>query len=175
MKRDDARHAERTHPKRRELGLVDALAQLSFAVQGALAQIAAEHALSLIQTRLLGVLRDRTPGMNELARYLEVDKSSITGLVDRAETRGLVRRRPSSTDGRGIAVSITPAGRKLVQQIVSDFETRIAALVAPLDAAERKALSELASRIVVTYAAERGVDAAAGGDVGASEASWPRR
>jgi len=45
---------------------VDALAQLSFLVQGALAEIAAQHDLSIIQTRLLGVLRDREPTMNEI-------------------------------------------------------------------------------------------------------------
>ena len=30
--------------------------------------------------------------MNELARLLDLDKSSVTGLVDRAERRGLVAR-----------------------------------------------------------------------------------
>ena len=42
---------------------------------GLLERRAAEHDLSLIQTRLPGVLRDRTPTMNELARFLGLDKS----------------------------------------------------------------------------------------------------
>ena len=104
MKRDDAGRSRTADPERVDLGVVDALAQLSFVVQGALGEIATAHDLSIIQTRLLGVLRDRTPGMNELARFLGLDKSSVTGLVDRAERRGLVRRRPSSADGRGIGV-----------------------------------------------------------------------
>jgi DNA-binding MarR family transcriptional regulator len=72
-----------------DLGIVDALAQLTFLVQGTLARRAAEYELSIIQMRLLGVLRDRTPAMNDLAKILELDKSSLTGLVDRAERRGL--------------------------------------------------------------------------------------
>jgi DNA-binding MarR family transcriptional regulator len=43
--------------------------------------------LSIPATRLLGVLRDREPTMLELAQLLELDKSSVTGLVDRAERR----------------------------------------------------------------------------------------
>jgi hypothetical protein len=42
-----------------ELTTVDALAQVSFLVQGTLERRAAEHDCSLIQTRLLGILRDR--------------------------------------------------------------------------------------------------------------------
>jgi hypothetical protein len=36
----------------------------------------------MIKTRLLGVLRGK-PTMHELARLLDLDKSSVTGLVDR--------------------------------------------------------------------------------------------
>ena len=67
------------------LGFVDALVQLSFLVQSVLTKAAAGHALTLPQVRLLGILRDREPGMQQLARHLGLDKSSVTGLVDRAE------------------------------------------------------------------------------------------
>ncbi|GHF33280.1 hypothetical protein FHX82_005262 [Amycolatopsis bartoniae] len=50
--------------------------------------VAAEHELSVVQLRLLGVLRDRRPGMLELGAHLGLDKSSMTGLVSRAEKRG---------------------------------------------------------------------------------------
>jgi len=142
--------------KRSDLGIVDALAQLTFVIQGVLGQIAAEYDLSIIQARLLGVLRDRTPGMNELARHLGLDKSSMTGLVDRAERRGLVRRRPSSTDGRGVEVSITPAGRKLVQQAAAVFGQRITELAQPLTATEQASLSALVSRILIEDTRRRG-------------------
>jgi MarR family transcriptional regulator, lower aerobic nicotinate degradation pathway regulator len=138
------------------LSVVDALAQLSFIVQGALSAIAAEHDLSLIQTRLLGVLRDRSPGMNELARFLELDKSSVTGLVDRAEQRGLVRRKVSPEDRRAIDVSITPAGLKIVRRVEIAFGERIAALVRPLTEAQRAGMVQIASRIVAEDARSHG-------------------
>jgi len=66
-----------------ELGLVDSLAQTSFLVQGIVRRVAARHDLSVVQMRLLGILRDREPGIQVLAGHLELDKSSVTGLVDR--------------------------------------------------------------------------------------------
>ena len=107
------------------LGLVDGLAQLSFLVQNALAGIAAQHDLSIIQTRLLGVLRDREPTMNALGGLLGLDKSSISGLVDRAQRRGLVTRTVSATDRRVFQVSITDAGRQLADQVAASFTGRI--------------------------------------------------
>lgn len=140
------------------LGLVDALAQLSFTIQATLGRIASEHDLSIVQARLLGILRDRRPTIKELARFLGLDKSSVTGLVDRAEERGLVTRIASPVDGRSVQVSITSAGRKLVKQAVASFETEIAALVADLSLPQRDQLSVLASRVVATDARRRGIE-----------------
>lgn len=129
-------------------GLVDALTQLSFLVQGTLAELAGQHDLSLIQVRLLGVLRDREPAMSELGRHLGLDKSSITGLVDRAQRRGLVTRNVSDTDRRAVQVSITGAGQQLAEEIAARFTERIEAAAAPLSDPERQVLSRLATRIV---------------------------
>jgi DNA-binding MarR family transcriptional regulator len=128
--------------------LVDALAQLSFLVQNTLAGIAAEHDLSPVQTRLLGVLRDREPLMSELGRHLGLDKSSVSGLVDRAQRRGLVTRTPSEVDRRAFRVSITEAGRRLADAGAARFTERIEALVGGLSDADRQLLTRLAVRVV---------------------------
>ncbi|MFI6542231.1 MarR family winged helix-turn-helix transcriptional regulator [Streptomyces prunicolor] len=145
-------------PVPEDLGLVDALAQLSFLVQNALAELAGEHDLSITQTRLLGILRDREPTMNELGRHLGLDKSSITGLVDRAQRRGLVTRTPSTVDRRSFQVSITDAGREIVAQVGTRFAERIKDCAAPLTEADRKRLSRLATRLVTADAQSRGID-----------------
>src|ERR1700761_253246 len=92
------------------LSTIDALAQLSFAVHGRLQRRAEEHGPSMTQPRLLGVLRDREPTMGELTLLLDLDKSSVSGLVDRAERRGLVARAPSAADGRAVQVRLTDDG-----------------------------------------------------------------
>lgn len=63
---------------------------------------------SLTQLRLLGVLRDRRPRMTELAAFLGLDKSTLSGLVDRAERRGLVARDKNPQDRRVVDVFLTP-------------------------------------------------------------------
>ena len=141
-----------------DLGLVDALAQLSFILQGALSRIAASHGLSLVQLRLLGILRDRRPTITELARLLQLDKSSITGLVDRAESRGLVERVPSELDGRSVQVRITRAGRALVTRGAAEFAGEVDELTAGLTASQQARLSSLSSRVVVAAAARQGID-----------------
>ncbi|SOD74436.1 DNA-binding MarR family transcriptional regulator [Jatrophihabitans sp. GAS493] len=142
----------------RALSSVDGLAQLSFAVYGTLERRAAERELSMIQTRLLGVLRDRRPTMNELARLLELDKSSITGLVARAERRGLVVRVPSGRDRRSVQVELTDEGRSLVAEVSARFEADVTAMLARLPSADRGLLADLVSRVLVADAARRGID-----------------
>ncbi len=141
------------------MGLVDALAQLSFAVQGALGRIAIAHDMSIAQVRLLGILRDRRPTIKELAKYLQVDKSSVTGLVDRAQERGLVRRTASLLDRRSVQVTITAAGQDLVDRATAELEAEIAELAEELSPTQRTRLSAIASGIAVADARRRGIDA----------------
>jgi DNA-binding MarR family transcriptional regulator len=119
---------------------------------------AAEYDLSIIQTRLLGVLRDRRPTMNELAKLLALDKSSVSGLVERAERRGLVTRAPSPADGRAVLVSLTGAGRSLVSEASSQFGADVGALLNRLSPSDRTALSALVSQLLVAHAADQGID-----------------
>ncbi len=140
------------------LGIVDSLAQLSFAVHGFIERRAGEQGLSIVQMRLLGVLRDRTPTMNELARLLELDKSSITGLVDRGERRGLVIRAPSKTDGRAVQVRVTRQGRLIGKHVAAGFEEDVSRFLGSLSEAEQELLSDIATRVLVSHAAAHGVD-----------------
>jgi MarR family transcriptional regulator, lower aerobic nicotinate degradation pathway regulator len=143
---------------RAELSPVDGLAQLSFVIQGMLERRAAGHDLSLAQVRLLGVLRDRTPTMHELARLLGLDKSSTTGLVDRAERRGLVVRVPSATDRRSVRVSLTDDGRSLVSRAAVGFEADVSAMLGLLTPRDRETLSRVISRLLVAHAVDQGID-----------------
>jgi DNA-binding MarR family transcriptional regulator len=131
-----------------ELDLVDGLAQLSFAVHEVLGRIAATHELSMTQLRLLGILRDRRPGTLELAARLNLEKSSVSGLIDRAERRGLVERTTAPHDGRAVQIGLTAQGRRLARRITAEANREITALAAPLPTADRDQLAALTSRIV---------------------------
>ena len=141
-----------------DLNPVDGLAQLSFLIHHMLEQRAGDHDLSMIQTRLLGVLRDRQPTMNELGKLLALDKSSVSGLVERAERRGLVTRAPSPADRRAVLVSLTDHGRSLVSDAASQFGADVFALLNRLAPSDRRTLSRLISRLLSAHAADHGID-----------------
>ncbi len=128
--------------------LVDAIVQLSFAVQFVLTEVGAQHDLSVTQVRLLGILRDRTGSMGELAGYLRLDKSSVTGLVGRAEARDLVRRTRRPGDGRGVQVIITERGAALAAQVHREVAARLLTLTGTLEVGERATLTALIDRMI---------------------------
>lgn len=140
--------AEASLQQEAELTIVDALAQLSFLIHGTLTQHAAKHEVSMIQLRLLGVLRDREPTMQELARLLRLDKSSTTGLIDRAETRGLVRRIRSERDRRSMTVRLTSSARRKINVVEREFRADVERMTADLTPRQRAELARLASRVI---------------------------
>jgi MarR family transcriptional regulator, lower aerobic nicotinate degradation pathway regulator len=139
--------------------LTDALVELSFLIQATLARLASEHELSLIQVRLLGILRDREPGIVELADVLNLDKSSVSGLVDRAQRRGLVERASSkSTDGRAIRVLLTEPGRRMASEFAERVSEELMELVKDFSPAQRQRLAAQATRIVASSGMSRGLE-----------------
>ena len=158
-------NADSPHPARRrdDLGVVDGLVQLSALVQAVMAQTAARFDMSVLQGRLLGVLRDREPSMAQLGRLLDLDKSSTTGLIDRAERRGLVRRAEVPEDGRSFRVVLTDEGFELAKALTVEVTSQIGALTDDLSDTNRHRLSLLASGIVNRHAARHGIDLSATG------------
>lgn len=96
--------------------------------------------------------------MLELSNFLSLEKSSVTGLIDRAERRGLVRRVASSEDRRAVHVQLTVEGRRLAQALASEVGRQVSALTSGLSGTERERLSALASHVLFADAAARGVD-----------------
>ena len=76
----------------------------------------ARRDLSPSQFNILNLLRDRPDGFSQidLGRLLIMHRSNVTGLVDRLEKRGLVRRLDAAGDRRAYRVVLTPAGATLL-------------------------------------------------------------
>ena len=55
--------------------------------------------------------------MSELATAASVPRSTMTGVIDRMEERGLVRTAPNPGDARSIVVALTPRGREVVPRL----------------------------------------------------------
>lgn len=83
------------------------------------------HGLTAPQYNVLNLLagRDEALGFSqrELADTLVVDRSNVTGLLDRMESAGWVRRVDDTNDRRVYRVQLTPAGKKLWEKVSPDY------------------------------------------------------
>jgi DNA-binding MarR family transcriptional regulator len=130
-------------PEGEQRDLIDALARTSFVTMAALSKIGAEHDLSLTQLRMLGILRGRRVKMSELAEYLGLDKSTVSGLVDRAQRRGLLQRTPNQVDRRVVDVHLTPAGLDLAARGAALVARSLAPMTSRLTPADTRRLTTL--------------------------------
>lgn len=105
--------------------------------------------LSPSQFNVLNLLRDHGDGITqiELSRELITHRSNITGLVDRLEKRGLVRRTAMPRDRRAFLVRLTPAGRRLLQEILPCYHGAAEAVWGGLDAARADRLARDLDRL----------------------------
>lgn len=83
----------------------------------------AQWNLSPSQFNVLNLLQSHPQGVSqiELSRQLIMHRSNATGLVDRLERRGMVKRRSLAGDRRAYRVVLTPAGNKLLREILPRY------------------------------------------------------
>ena len=95
------------------------LMKFFFAQRGHLPASGADFDLSPVQCHVLHLIEPGRPlPMSRLADTLSCDASNVTGLVDRLESRGLVRRQPSPQDRRVKVLHLTPTGTRLRAQLL---------------------------------------------------------
>jgi DNA-binding MarR family transcriptional regulator len=97
---------------------------------------------------ILLLLDGREPeSQQQAARRLGVDRTTMVGLVDGLEGKGLVVRRPDPADRRRNVVALTPTGRTLLDEATRASDEAEARLLAVLDPAERDDLREMLRRV----------------------------
>src|SRR5512142_349810 len=90
------------------------LVRFFFAHRGHIPTLAADLELSPAQCHVLHRIEPgKAVAMGHVAERLACDASNVTGLIDRLESRGLVRRRPSDADRRVKVLVLTPTGCRL--------------------------------------------------------------
>jgi DNA-binding MarR family transcriptional regulator len=139
-------------------GLVDALVQAAFATMAVLNKVGADNDLSLTQLRVLAILRDRRLRMTALADYLGLEKSTMTGLVDRAEKKGLLERAPNSSDGRAVDVFLSPEGAELAERLYTHVGRSLSPMTSELVPAEQRRLQALLELMLSRLAATTNAD-----------------
>jgi DNA-binding MarR family transcriptional regulator len=94
----------------------------------------------------------RQPGrqlrMKDLNQHVLLTQPSVSRLVDRLTTRGLLAKSHDEDDARGVNVTLTPAGFELFRRVARSHMASIAERMgATLSTAELEVLAELCNRL----------------------------
>lgn len=115
--------------------------------------------LSAPQIWVLNIL-EATPALslNELSERLFAHPSTVSGIIDRLEERGAVARERDPADGRGVRLSLTPLGLKLVRRSPPPVQVGLRSALERMPALQLRQLRRSLDHLVRETAA-RGVDA----------------
>ena len=104
--------------------------------------------VSFPQYCLLGFLREQKElTMSEVAQRMGHTTAASTGLVDRLEKLGLVRRAHGKEDRRKVHVRITASGAALVGEVRDDMVSNLLKMMAALDPHEQKTWLQIYEKI----------------------------
>ena len=122
----------------------------------AVARVQARHlgqGLSLRQLAVLSAIRDGLSSPGQVARRLRVTPAVVTGLVDRMERRGYVRREAEVEDRRRLRLVLTETGLavglEIQQALAEELATQLVG-ASPTEVKELNRSLELMERTLVT-------------------------
>jgi len=124
------------------------LVKFFFTRRADLPTLGSEFELSPAQCHVLHFIEpDKPIPMRRLAEALACDASNVTGLVDRLESRGLLRRHSSHEDRRVKVLELTPAGIRL-RSTVLERRAKPPEILGRLSENEQRALVKILKRLL---------------------------
>ena len=98
----------------------------------------------------LVTLRNYAEGesLDLLRRALALSHPAVVRLADRLQARGLVERHRSASDGRAVALRLTPTGRRAADAALAARAGAVAAALETLEPAQRSALGPMLERML---------------------------
>jgi DNA-binding MarR family transcriptional regulator len=106
-----------------EMQLVELLRQINKEISKRLVPIFREKKLSIAEISVL-MRMNRPPACraSELAAMIGIPSSTVTGILDRLERRGLLERRRDPNDRRSILITITQKTKDFVADLMTSME-----------------------------------------------------
>ncbi|MGE8570176.1 HTH-type transcriptional regulator MhqR [compost metagenome] len=87
----------------------------------------------------------------KLVDALLLTSGAMTNRLDRLEQAGLLVRNPNPDDRRGIIVSLTTEGLRVIKLVLKDYLKDLGELLDPLSVAERKQLAGLLKKLLLKH------------------------
>jgi DNA-binding MarR family transcriptional regulator len=108
-------------------------------------KIQKEYGVSIPQVLCLGYLHDAPDfqaTQGEMKRFLNLNSSTISGIIYRLEKKGLIARLPKSGDKRVVKITLTSQGEELLVKIPSLLHEQLSENLQQLDKEQLKKLEE---------------------------------
>jgi len=107
------------------------------------------HAITPVQYAALQAVAD-APGADQrtVARAIGLDTSTLAGVLDRLEARGLLQRGASRDDRRVRMLTLTPAGADLLRALVPDMLRAQQRMLEPLPPPQRAEFMRMLQALV---------------------------
>lgn len=118
-------------------------------------QLSRQYNLTAPQISCLRFLKqsaDSSPG--KIARSMHLSQATITGVLDRLESRGFIIRTRSKSDRRKVIVALTEEGIRVVQKAPSPLQERFARKLAALPPQNQAVIDTILYQVVTMMEAE---------------------
>ena len=114
-------------------------------------KIQKEYGVSIPQVLCLGFLLEipnyqSTQG--EIRKFLNLNSSTVSGIINRLEKKGLLARLPKSGDKRVVNIALTSAGDKLLSTMPSLLHEQLSEKLQNLEEPELKRVEESLNTLV---------------------------
>jgi DNA-binding MarR family transcriptional regulator len=133
------------------MGVIGRISRLAREIEQRLAPVYAEHGLDGGWFDVLATLRRAGPPYRlrptDFANALMLTSSGATKRLDRLEEAGYLTRQPDPSDRRGILITLTAKGRKLVDKAVTDHVANEQRILARLTKTEQRELAGLLRKL----------------------------
>lgn len=139
-----------------ELRIIQSLRRIIRAIEIHSRKLVQKYQITGPQLGCLLVLLEEGPLLGtRLARKLYLSPSTVVGIVDRLEEKGLVTRERSPSDRRQVQVSITETGRQVATQAPSPLQDRLSEALKSLPELEQVSITLALEKVVELMEADR--------------------
>jgi DNA-binding MarR family transcriptional regulator len=133
------------------IGVIGRISRLARELERRLEIVYREHGLEPGWHDVLATLRRSGPDYrlraSEFSSALMLTSSGTTKRLDRLERAGLIARSNDPEDRRGILISLTPAGRQLIDKVTEAHLANERRLLSALSDAEQRRLADLLRKL----------------------------
>ena len=141
------------------IGIVGRLSRVAREIEARLEPVYREHGLEPGWHDILATLRRHGPPFQlrptDLTNASMLTSSGTTKRLDKLEHAGLIARSPDPADRRGTIITLTAAGRELIDALTPDHLANERRILGALSAAEQRRLADLLRKLQLGLPANR--------------------